>query len=249
MPDPVFTKLSALDMNEPLSGNVRRLFPRRDLTQLDPFARLEEQFMRPPAGLPPHEHRGFEGVTYVLAGALQHGDALMSELTAPAGGILRFTAGRGLFHGERPATEDPREQTRVLQLWVALARADKDHPPTAEQIPPDQVPVTHAEGVTRRVVLGPGAPLSLHTEVGWLDLAFTKRRVRHSEPIPAEHRGLVYLLDGTLEAQGIRLAPADALLFEHLDSLELRARKGARAALIHGRPHREPIRPWGLVVD
>jgi redox-sensitive bicupin YhaK (pirin superfamily) len=137
----------------------------------------------------------------------------------------------------------------VLRLWVALARADKDHPPTAEQIPPDQVPVTHAEGVTRRVVLGPGAPLSLHTEVGWLDLAFTKRRVRHSEPIPAEHRGLVYLLDGTLEAQGIRLAPADALLFEHLDSLELRARKGARAALIHGRPHREPIRPWGLVVD
>jgi len=243
------TRWQALDMNEPRSGNVRRLFPRRERSSLDPFARLEELFMQPPAGLPPHEHRGFEAVTYVLEGSWRYTDALMSDLTASAGAVQRFTAGRGLLHGELPGGEG---QTRALQLWVALRRTDKEIGPDVQQVEAADVPARSEAGLTRRVVLGEDSPVQLRTAVRWLDLSVTDRRATRREIVPAGHQGLVYALDGRLEIAGQTLQPGEALVLSVQDReqpLEITGDQGARCALIHGRPHGEPIRAWGGMVD
>lgn len=243
---PTLTRLEALDMNEPLSGNVRRLMPQRRLTTFDPFARLEELFMQPPAGWPPHQHRGFEGVTYVLDGSFRYADALMNAHAAGPGSVQRFTAGRGLHHSEQAEGEG---QTRALQLWVALRRADKERDPDAQQVEAGAIPETQAHGVTRRVVLGEGSPVTLAAEVRWLDLQVTGRRATHAETIPPGHQGILYVLDGAVETAGAPLPQTNALCFQGLDTVEFRARKGTRCALIHGRPHGEPIRAWGMNVD
>lgn len=246
MTAPRLTALAALDMNEPASGNLRRLFPRRDLLHLDPFARCEELFAEPPAGLPPHEHRGFEAVTLVLKGALEHTEVSLGQVLARSGDVLRLTAGRGCFHAER--FPEP-GQTHLLQIWVALARADKDRPPELQHVAADSLPVTRPKGLVRREVVGPRGPVTLSTAAGIVDLAFSGRRTAHEEPLPEGHVGFLVVTHGEVRASGHALGPGSALLFSDALSLTLEGRKGARCVLVHGQPRREPIRPWGTVVD
>lgn len=241
-----FAPLPALDMQEPRSGNLRRLVPRRERLHLDPFARFEELFLAPPAGLPPHEHHGFEAVTYVLEGALEHTEAHLGEQVLRPGDVHRLTTGRGVFHAERPPEPG---QTHVLQLWIALARADKSITPEVQHVVAAEVPETRPKGLVRRVVLGGESPVTLRSRVAWIDLAFTRRRVSHAEPLPPEHTGFLYVTHGEVRAEGHALAPGDALLFAEAMGISLEAGKGARCALLHGAPLGEPIRPWGTAVD
>lgn len=249
MSDPTLTKLDALDMQEGAAINVRRLFPRRQLTSYDPFVQVDEFRFTPPAGFPPHPHRGFECVTYMLEGAFHHTDSLGNDAAVSAGGLQRFTAGRGLMHSEIPGTEG---QNHGLQLWIALSRQDKQLDPSFQQVESGKLPETTHDGATRRILSGPDSPLELRTPVQLVDLTLRKR-CHHTEAIPNGHRGLVYVLSGRLAVGALTLEPGQAALFDartdaHTE-LELHAKKTTRCVLASGRPHGEPIRNWGTYVD
>ena len=245
MSDPTLTKLEALDMQEGGSVNVKRLFPRRQLTSYDPFVLLDEFQFTPPAGFPPHPHRGFEGVTYMLEGAFHHTDSLGNDANLATGGLQRFTAGRGLMHSELPGTEG---RNHGLQLWISLSRQDKQLDPSFQQVKSSQLPETTHDGATRRVLIGPGSPLELRTETRLVDLSLRKRLL-HTEAIPEGHRGFVYVLSGRLTIDALTLDPGQGALFENLPELPLRAKKTTRCVVASGRPHGEPIRHWGTNVD
>jgi redox-sensitive bicupin YhaK (pirin superfamily) len=127
------------------------------LDYLDPFLLLDEfksdagtDYL---AGFPDHPHRGFETVTYMLAGAMQHRDHKGNEGNLRPGSIQWMTAGRGIIHSEMP-----QQQGGLMwgfQLWVNLPAAEKMTAPRYQDIPPEEVPeVVLESGITIRVLVG-----------------------------------------------------------------------------------------------
>ena len=162
-----------------------------------------------------------------------------------------ITAGRGMMHSELPVHHGA---TRAVQLWIALARKDKQIAPGFQQAEAAKLPEDALEGGgRRRVIVGPGSPLKLHTPVRfvWMDLP---KKSTLAESVPADNRGFLYLLDGRLEVRAAdagrhKLSPGEAVLFDTPGTLELRAAKPSHFVLAWGPPHREPIRHWGTYVD
>ncbi len=237
--------LVALDMQEGEANNVRRLFPQRSMPSFDPFAQMDEYWMTPPAGFPPHPHQGFEAVIYVLEGALNHSDTLGNDAEIAAGDAIHFTAGRGLTHSELPVVQG---RTHALQLWMALPRADKQCDPDFTYTAADKIPTLDITGGTGRVVVGPGSPLTGHRDLRFTDFTLEKKR-RLTVQIEPDHRGFVYVITGRLETAGERLESGEALLFDGIKDLSFHAPKGARFALVTAPPIGEPIRQWGSYVS
>ncbi len=239
------TKLAALDMEEGAANNVRRLFPQRSTPTFDPFAQMDEYWMTPPAGFPPHPHLGFEAVIYVLSGAINHSDTLGNDAMVKAGDAMHFTAGRGLTHSELPVAQG---RTHALQLWIALPRAQKQRDPDFVHVAADTLPSLEIAGGSGRVVAGPGSGLTVHRDLRFTDFALDKK-ARLTVQVDPAHRGFIYVINGRLETAGERLDPGEALLFDGLSELPLHAPKTARFALITAPPIGEPIRQWGSYVS
>jgi len=94
------------EKKEGAGAKVKRLFPSQEMKHLDPFVLLDEFFVDPSKGFPPHEHRGFEAITYMLDGGFRHKDDLGNDSTVYRGCVQKFTAGRGITHSEMPVGED-----------------------------------------------------------------------------------------------------------------------------------------------
>jgi redox-sensitive bicupin YhaK (pirin superfamily) len=135
---------------------VRRPFPSQGIPGLDPFLLLDE--LGPvdyapgeAVGAPDHPHRGFETVTYLLEGAVEHKDSQGNRGLIEAGGVQWMTAGAGIVHSEMPTAEILRDGGRVhgFQLWVNLPASHKMTAPRYQGLRPDAVPVAEAAGVLR----------------------------------------------------------------------------------------------------
>ncbi len=133
--------------------------------RVDPFLMLDEFGTDNPndyiAGFPPHPHRGFETVTYMLDGHMRHEDHMgnVGELTE--GGVQWMTAGRGVIHSEMPQQKEGR--MRGFQLWVNLPAAEKMKPASYRDIPADQIPVDTSTDATVKVIAGSIDPSSTST--------------------------------------------------------------------------------------
>jgi redox-sensitive bicupin YhaK (pirin superfamily) len=86
--------------------NLTRIIGSPELNMLDPFLLLDEFGSNDPndyiAGFPPHPHRGFETITYMLNGKWQHQDSAGNEGLLGEGSVQWMTAGRGIVHSEMP---------------------------------------------------------------------------------------------------------------------------------------------------
>jgi redox-sensitive bicupin YhaK (pirin superfamily) len=235
----------AVAMEEGDGARVRRLFPIPGHRNADPFVLCDEFDVRPPAAFPPHPHRGFEGVTYMIEGAFLHRDNLGNEGRVEAGGMQRFTAGSGLVHSETPG--DP-GANRGIQLWVNLAKADKGLAPSWQQIGPPEIPVIEQAGARIRVLCGPGAPLVLRTAVTYEDVAL-EPSAAVVRTVPADQQGFVYVLDGQASLNGAAVTAGQARPIRGGEQRLLAADGGARLILVAGRPHGEPIFQHGPYVD
>src|SRR6266480_2274683 len=126
---------------------VRRPFPTSELGFFDPFLLLDEMgpTLSAPGeakGAPDHPHRGFETVTYLLSGEMQHHDSRGHAGRLKAGDVQWMTAGAGVIHSEMPSKEFAREGGRMhaFQLWVNLPKSDKMINPRYQEIPNSQIP-------------------------------------------------------------------------------------------------------------
>jgi quercetin 2,3-dioxygenase len=224
--------------------------------RLDPFLMLDAFGSDKPgdyiAGFPDHPHRGFETVTYMLAGRLRHRDSAGNEGLLQSGGVQWMNAGRGVIHSELP------EQTEGLmagfQLWLNLPAKDKLSAPWYRDLQSAELPEWHDAGVTARVIAGAshgvaGAVQREATEVLYLDLHL-EPRTTFEQPVPAEHNAFVYVYRGAVVIEG-QAVPQQrmAILANQGDGVRLTASaQGARALLIAGRPLKEPIAQYGPFV-
>lgn len=188
---------------------VRRPFPKSSFSEFDPFLLLDELGpinLKPgqAKGAPDHPHRGFETVSYILDGRLEHKDSEGHAGLLNPGDVQWMTAGAGVVHSEMPEAEFTRTGGRLhgIQLWVNLPQRDKMIAPRYQEIPAAQIPVAQTEdgSVTVRIIAGEalGAKAVIETRTPIIYLHFTLQPgATIVQPVPKEYNAFAYLLDGT----------------------------------------------------
>lgn len=230
--------------------------------RLDPFLMLDAFGSDKPddyiAGFPDHPHRGFETITYMIAGQMRHKDSGGHEGLLQNGGVQWMTAGRGLTHSEMPEQEEG--VMEGFQLWLNLPSKSKLCEPWYRDIQSKEIPqVTTGEGVLVRVIAGQshgttGAMQREHTEPLYLDLHFPNANgTMFEQVLPATHNAFVYVYRGSLEVvQDNKTTDVPikrmAILTNGGSGLILRAQSNTRAILIAGKPLNEPIAQYGPFV-
>jgi len=226
--------------------------------RLDPFLMLDAFGTDNPGdyigGFPDHPHRGFETVTYMIAGRMRHRDSAGHEGLLTNGGVQWMTAGRGVIHSEMPEQEDGRMEG--FQLWLNLAAQDKMQPAGYRDIPSGEIPELNIPGVTTRVIAGAshgvqGAMRRERTEPLILDIHLDAQTA-FEQPLPEAHNAFVYVYRGALKISG-RVVDAQRMAIldnpPASDGVVLRALDApTRALLIAGRPLHEPIMQYGPFV-
>ena len=228
--------------------------------RLDPFLMLDEFRSDDPgdylAGFPDHPHRGFETVTYMLAGRMRHRDSAGHEGLLTPGGVQWMTAGRGIVHSELPEQENG--LMHGFQLWVNLPARDKLTTPAYRDIPATEIPGYVADqGVEVKVIAGEsnavaGAVQREATAPLYLDIGLPAGAT-FAAAIPAGHNAFLYVYQGRV-AVGSRGEPVEARRLAALanapdsEGVLLHSEDGARLLLIAGRPLHEPIAQWGPFV-
>ena len=225
--------------------------------RLDPFLMLDAFGSDNPddyiAGFPDHPHRGFETVTYMIAGRMLHRDSAGHEGLLENGGVQWMTAGRGVIHSEIPQQENG--VMEGFQLWLNLPARDKMCPPWYRDIPAGELPrFSTAEGVDVTVIAGEshgvqGAVTRDGTAPLYLDLHM-KAGARFEQPLPAGHNAFVYVYRGELTVGGsaVPVQRMAILANDGGDGVVLQAPQDAKALLIAGRPLKEPIAQYGPFV-
>lgn len=228
--------------------------------RLDPFLMLDAFGSDQPddyiAGFPDHPHRGFETITYMIAGRMRHRDSAGHEGLLENGGVQWMTAGRGVIHSEIPQQEEG--VMEGFQLWLNLPASDKLCEPWYRDFVAADLPrFTTASGVAVTVIAGAshgvgGAVTREATAPLYLDLHLPAG-AQFAQTLPAEHNAFLYVYRGEVGVAGTRIpsqrmailanaASADGVIVENAGGGE------ARALLVAGRPLHEPIAQYGPFV-
>jgi redox-sensitive bicupin YhaK (pirin superfamily) len=241
---------------------LTRVIGQPALPMLDPFLLLDafrsdrpEDYL---AGFPPHPHRGFETVTYLLAGRMRHRDNAGHEGVIAPGGIQWMTAGRGIVHSEMPEQENG--LLEGFQLWVNLPAAHKMDQPGYQEYPADQIPVESRErGIEVRVIAGVtsqgtrGPVVQPLTEPLYLDVRAPAGGV-FTERLPDTHNAFVYVIQGPVRARDtdgrlVQLGRDDLGVLARGDVVRVEAGNDeARFLVVAGRPLNEPVARGGPFV-
>jgi redox-sensitive bicupin YhaK (pirin superfamily) len=237
---------------------LTRVLDPRMAAAIDPFLLFDEfgsaEASDYVAGFPPHPHRGFETVTYMLVGRMRHKDNKGNQGDLGPGGVQWMSAARGIVHEEMP--QQASGLMRGYQLWVNLPGAMKMAEPWYDDIQTDRIPtVALAGGGTVKVISGEfggskGPVRNRPSEPIYLDVDLPPN-ASFECPVPAGHTTLVHAVDGRVLV-GAERQPLDA------QQLALMSREGkvviatgaaaGRALLIAGKPFKEPIAHYGPFV-
>ncbi|MDQ3817832.1 MAG: pirin family protein [Acidobacteriota bacterium] len=246
---------------------VRRPFPKPSFSMFDPFLLLDEMGPMTLApgqakGAPDHPHRGFETVTYVLSGEMEHKDSQGHAGKLSAGDVQWMTAGAGVIHSEMPSEKFQREGGRLhgFQLWVNLPQRQKMMRPRYQEIPAADIPQARTEDglVTVRVIAGEalGARAVVETVTPIMYLHFTVRPGgKIVQTVPAEFNAFAYVVDGAglFGSEAEQAADGQMVMFAP-DGGEVRIENPADAhaalelLLIAGLPLDEPVARYGPFV-
>ena len=246
---------------------VHRPFPKAAFSEFDPFLLLDEMGPMDVApgeakGAPDHPHRGFETVTYLLSGEMEHKDSRGHAGRLTPGDVQWMTAGAGVVHSEMPSAEFQRAGGRMhgFQLWVNLPKRDKMTTPRYQEIPGSQIPkATSADGlVTVSVIageaMGEKAVIETRTPIIYLHYRLEPGGVA-TQQVPHDYNAFAYVVDGAglFGAEVERGADGQMVMFApDGDKVRIENPSDAKATLevllIAGVPLNEPIARYGLFV-
>jgi quercetin 2,3-dioxygenase len=246
---------------------VRRPFPKASFSDFDPFLLLDEMGPMELApgeakGAPDHPHRGFETVTYLLSGEMEHKDSSGHAGRLASGDVQWMTAGAGVVHAEMPSAEFMRTGGRMhgFQLWVNLPQRDKMTAPRYQEIPSSHIPkATSADGLVSVSVIageamGKRAVIETRTPIIYLHYRLEPGGVV-TQHVPGEYNAFAYIVDGSglFGAQAERGTDGQMVMFApHGDEIRIENLADAEATLdvlvIAGAPLNEPIARYGPFV-
>ena len=233
--------------------NLTRIIGSPELNMLDPFLLLDEFGSDNPddyiAGFPPHPHRGFETITYMLNGKWQHKDSVGNEGKLGEGSVQWMTAGRGIVHSEMPIQTDG--LARGFQLWLNLPKEKKMIEPAYQDIESEQIPIVKEKAGTVKVIsgnfhgtVGPGQS---HTPVLILDIQL----LENSEltiPLTDGWNVFSFIYEGDVFA-GQKLSKGQLAVYEKDGDVDFKT-KDNKAGIFFaaGEPLNEPVARGGPFV-
>jgi redox-sensitive bicupin YhaK (pirin superfamily) len=241
---------AGVSLTRVLTGKLQR--------RLDPFLMLDAFGSDNPdeyiAGFPDHPHRGFETITYMLAGRMRHRDSAGHEGLLENGGMQWMIAGRGAIHSEIPQQEDGLMEG--FQLWLNLPAKNKMAAPWYKDFPSAEIPEYATEdGVTVRVIAGnsngvAGAMTREITEPLYLDIHIPSGS-RFETAIPGSHNAFIYVYRGKVKVGDTQVETRRMGILGNTpeaDGVTLVASEDARLILVAGKPLNEPIVQYGPFV-
>ena len=246
---------------------VRRAFPKASFSDFDPFLLLDEMGPMDVApgqakGAPDHPHRGFETVTYMLSGDMEHKDSRGHAGRLRSGDVQWMTAGAGVVHAEMPSAEFMRTGGRMhgFQLWVNLPRQDKMINPRYQEIPSARIPkAASSDGLVSATVIageamGEKAVIETRTPIIYVHYRLEPGGVA-TQQVPRDYNAFAYVVDGAglFGAEGERADDGQMVMFAtDGDEVRIENPEDAKAALevllIAGVPLNEPIARYGPFV-
>jgi redox-sensitive bicupin YhaK (pirin superfamily) len=258
LPREVVQVIDAQPTVEGAGVHLRRSLGSRALPLLDPFLMLDEFHSDRPEdyapGFPSHPHRGFETVTYMLQGAVEHRDSLGNQGHLGPGCAQWMTAGHGIIHSEMPVHDPGSTLMWGFQLWINLPAAKKMVPPRYQDIAPARIPEVTVDDATVRLVAGEiqgraGPVDGIVTAPQMFDVKLGARgSMRHA--VPRSHNAFVYVFEGEVEIGPGRakVTAGQLAVLGPGDLLTARTVSGARLLSLAARPIGEPVARYGPFV-
>ncbi len=246
------TLFEAVAMPEGQGVTVHRSIGRQGMMNLDPFLLLDEMVLPEDAegaGFPQHPHRGFETVTYMLSGRMEHGDTSGNRGVIGPGDAQWMTAGRGIVHSEMPVASG--EDVHGFQLWVNLPSAKKMIPPRYQNVSKREIPTVTGEGYEAHLIAGTlnsheGPVRDIAVKPFYADITLTGEEA--TLPVPMGHTAFLYGIQGGLSVEGQSFPTRTLAVLADGDSVTVRGRPGARFLMIAGAPIGEPVARYGPFV-
>ena len=246
---------------------LTRLLTQELQQRLDPFLMLDAFGTDNPddyiAGFPDHPHRGFETITYMLAGKMRHRDSRGNEGLLGPGDLQWMTAGRGIVHSEMP--EQVEGRMAGYQLWLNLAAQDKMSAPRYQDIPAEQIPGEQLENqAVVRVLAGSfvcvdeagavrvsrqGAVTRDRTEPNCFDVTFLADATLRMQ-VPDSHNAFLVSVQGNamVGTVGAPLGDGAMAILGAGNVISFSGAPGTRVLVVSGKPLNEPIVQYGPFV-
>ena len=247
--------IEGIETSDGAGVKLKRVIGGADLNMFDPFLLFDEFGSDNPddymAGFPPHPHRGFETITYMLNGKFNHKDSAGNEGNLTDGSVQWMTAGKGVIHSEMPEKTDG--LVRGFQLWLNLPKNLKMIDPTYNDIHPEDIPcIAVKEGVVKIIsgtynkVKGPGRP---HTGMFYFDV---KLNMGGSIEIPANDfwNTFIYVYSGRANIGNNKVNKGQLGLFNEKGKIKFSADdlSDLGCLIIGGEPLNEPVARGGPFV-
>jgi hypothetical protein len=203
------------------------------------------------AGFPPHPHRGFETVTYMLDGKMRHQDSAGHNGVIEAGDVQWMTAGKGIIHSEMP--EQTQGRLAGFQLWLNLPADKKMSPPAYQEYKNAQFPIEELEGVSITVIAGKtqagteGLISNKSTQpVFWVIKA--DKQAQFNNVLPAGHNALFYVISGAISVEQQSISTGQLAVLSDDGDIQFNADVDAQVLLVAGAPLNEPVSRSGPFV-
>lgn len=243
---------------------VRQPLPTRNVEQFDPFLLLHHHVGDLPphsdyknAGVGPHPHRGFSPVTFIFQGSIHHRDSRGNSSIVDAGGVQWMNAGMGIIHSERPSKQfvETGGTQEIVQLWINTPAAKKMDPPTYQAFQKNElvhISPDHGNGQIALVsgnLNGMKGPVNTTLPIVSAMVSLEKESGHRFEIAPGQ-RGMLYLLEGTLQLEGYGRVDNNhlVLLEDDLDAIVIKALDSTRLLFLSGKPIGEPVATFGPYV-
>jgi redox-sensitive bicupin YhaK (pirin superfamily) len=239
---------------------VRRPFPTQRYDMVDPFLLFDhlgpvEYAPGKAIGAPSHPHRGFETVSYILEGGMDHTDSGGHHGSLRSGDVQWMTAGRGVIHSELPSPEMMRDGGRMhgFQIWVNLPKDKKMTASRYQDVPSSQIPVVENDGVRAKVIAGTAAGVSavIDTHLPITLVHWTLQAGKSAiQPLLPSQQGFAYIISGTAAVGGRKLTESQMGVFAQGEEGEiaLSTEAGVDLLILAGEPLREPVARYGPFV-
>ena len=204
-------------------------------------------------GAPWHPHRGFETVTYMLAGEMEHEDSVGSKGVITPGDVQWMTAGKGIIHSELP-TKKMMEEGGLMhgfQIWVNLPAKDKMMNPRYQDITADQSPTIEKDGVWARVIAGEclGIESSIDTVI---PITYVHVKMESGstldKTLDTELNGMVYVFKGEVSIEGKSVKDGSLALLSAGSEVTIEAKEYSEFLILAGPELNEPIARYGPFV-
>jgi redox-sensitive bicupin YhaK (pirin superfamily) len=259
----VLQVVAGAEVIEGAGVRVRRAFPTQAFDYLDPFLLLDQMgpvqmWPGKATGFPEHPHRGFETVTYLLKGQMEHRDSFGNRGLLNPGDVQWMTAGAGLVHSEMPGPDLVASGGTLhgFQLWVNLPRRDKMAKPSYQELKGEQIPAAESPDGKVKVkviageALGRRAAIGTHTPIFFLHFMLAPGG-RWVQAAPRSHNAMAWIIEGEASF-GSALARAGELVVfaRDADCVEISNGGGGPLGLllIGGEPIGEPVARYGPFV-